>query len=95
MFSGKIVEDQQNVSIFGQAFASFRVLGSILLDKLIKRLLDVGLGLCLPDFMKIRFGFRLNALGHLVEDVGRLVIHRTDSWISWSAAGFGSATCHE
>ena len=68
-----LIEGEKNVAVLGQAFARGGVLHLVLLNEFIERFLGIGLRFGLPDLMQIRLGFRLNALGHLVEHVGRLV----------------------
>ena len=73
VFSGEVIEGEQDVTVLGQAFARGGVLRLVLFNEFIERFLGIGLRLGLPDFMQIRLGFRLNTFGHLVEHVGRLV----------------------
>nr|WP_261343440.1 hypothetical protein [Crateriforma conspicua] len=69
----EFVERQQQVAVFLQAVASLSVLRWVFLDERIGRFLRIILRLGLPDFMKVAFGFGLNAPRQLVQNVGRFV----------------------
>ncbi len=73
MFGRKVVEGQQLFPIFPQAFARFLIFGIVFLQEVIEGCLGVCFRFRLPDFVDVTFGFRLNALGHFVQHVGRLV----------------------
>ncbi len=69
----EVIEGQQLVLVFLQTLARFRILGVVFFQEVLECGLGVGFRFCLPDFMNIPLGFRLYALGQLVEHIGRLV----------------------
>ena len=73
MFCGEVVERQQRVTVLLEAFAGIGVLGTILLQELIERLVTPVPDLGPPDHMDGSRGHRLDTLGHPVEHFGCLV----------------------
>src|SRR6056297_769746 len=73
VFGREVIEGQQYVAILLQAVASRCVLRAVLFNEFIERFVRTFLRFCLPDFVQVAFRFGLNALGHLVENIGRLV----------------------
>ena len=69
----EVIEGQQLLAILPQTFARFLILGVVFFQEVIECCLGVRFRFRLPDFVDVTFGFRLNALGHSVQHVGRLV----------------------
>ena len=73
VFGWKVVERHQHVAVFLEAFACRCVLRTELFQEVVKRFVRIILCFGLPDFVQVAFRFGLNTLGHLVQNVGRLV----------------------
>lgn len=69
----EVVERQQDFSVLGETLAGSGVLGLVFLNEFIECFFRLLLRSRLADLMQICLRFRLHALGHLVEDVGRLM----------------------
>ena len=68
-----VVKREQDVLVFSEAVAGGFVLGSILFQELIERLVRSFACLGQPYLMQVVFRFGLNTLGKFVQDVRRLV----------------------
>ena len=73
MFSREVVERKQHFTIFAEAFAGFREFSSVLFKECIEGMPRLFACFGHPDVVDVGFGFGLNALGHLVENIGGLV----------------------
>src|SRR6516165_9626749 len=69
----KVVERQQRIAVLGQAIGSSLVFDLVGFDKGIQCLNGILLGLGHPDLLQRTLGLGVQALGHLVQDVGGLV----------------------
>ncbi|QDS93895.1 hypothetical protein FF011L_26710 [Roseimaritima multifibrata] len=73
MLGCEILEHQQNVAVFSQALASGSGLGSEFFNRDFKCSVGVLVRFGLPDLKQAPFALALNALGHLLENIGRFV----------------------
>jgi len=62
MFSGKVIEGQQHVTIFGQLPHSLVVFHAVGRNEEIERSFSVDAGLSLPDIVQMALGFGLHRL---------------------------------
>ena len=69
----KVIECQENPSVFGQAISGLGVFLAVGRDEAVERLLCLLLRLGHPNGLKHRFSGFLRGLGQFVEDVGRFV----------------------
>ena len=73
MLSRKVVKGKQDFFIFLQAFARFWEFALITGDELIVGCQSRLASWCQVHFMDQLLGFCLNALGHFIKDIGRLM----------------------
>ena len=69
----KVIEGQQDLSVFGQTLGRFWILSLIGFNKPVKGLIGIGFGLGSIDLPQGSFGLRLKLLGKFVEDIGGLM----------------------